>query len=117
MDGLSNYEKEVRPWGNFERFTLNETSTVKIITVSPNEELSLQTHEHRDEHWRVLQGSGSVVVGEQTLPAEVGDTFYVARGQKHRMAGGPQGLQILEIATGTFDEADITRLEDKYGRT
>lgn len=116
MEGLSNYEKEVRPWGNFERFTLNESSTVKIITVSPDQELSLQTHEHRDEHWRVLVGSGTVVVGEQTLPASVGDTFYIPHGTKHRMAGGPTGLQILEIAMGQFDEADITRLEDTYGR-
>ena len=117
MDGLSNYEKEVRPWGNFERFTLNEASTIKIITVSPNEELSLQTHEHRDEHWRVLAGSGTVVVGDETLPAKLGDTFYIPRGAKHRIAGGPEGLQLLEIATGQFDEADITRLEDRYGRT
>lgn len=116
MNGLSNYEKETRPWGTFERFTLNEASTIKIITVSPNEQLSLQTHEHRDEHWRVLAGSGTVVVGDDTLPATVGDTFYIARGTKHRMAGGREGLVILEIATGQFDEADITRLEDKYGR-
>lgn len=116
MDGLSNYEKEVRPWGNFERFTLNESSTVKIITVSPNEELSLQTHEHRDEHWRVLSGQGSVVVGEETHPAKAGDIFYVPRGAKHRIASGSEGLQLLEIAIGQFDEADIIRLEDRYGR-
>jgi len=117
MEGLSNYEKEIRPWGNFERFTLNESSTVKIITVSPNEELSLQTHEHRDEHWRVLQGSGEVTIGDAKLPATVGDEFYIPRTTKHRIAGGTTGLQILEIATGQFDEADITRLEDRYGRT
>lgn len=116
MEGLSNYEKEVRPWGNFERFTLNESSTVKIITVSPNEQLSLQTHEHRDEHWRVLAGNGEVTVGEAKLPAQGGDQFYIPRGTKHRIAGGVEGLQILEIATGQFDEADITRLEDRYGR-
>ena len=52
MEGLSNYEKEVRPWGNFERFTLNEQSTVKIITVNPGEAFSLQVHGHREEFWR-----------------------------------------------------------------
>ncbi|HEY5383308.1 MAG TPA: phosphomannose isomerase type II C-terminal cupin domain [Candidatus Paceibacterota bacterium] len=116
MEGLSNYEKEVRPWGDFERFTLNEPCTVKIITVSPNEELSLQQHEHRDENWKILKGSGEVTVGDVHTAVNPGDEFFVARHTNHRIAGGPNGLQFLEIALGAFDENDITRLEDKYGR-
>jgi len=49
MEGLTNYKIEERPWGNFERFTLNEKTTVKIITVNAGESISLQTHENRDE--------------------------------------------------------------------
>jgi len=117
MEGLSNYEKEDRPWGNFERFTLNEKSTVKIITVKPGEELSLQQHEHRDEEWRIIQGDGSVVVGDTETVVTPGQQFFVARGTKHRVKGGPHGLMFLEIAEGDFDEKDIIRFEDKYGRT
>ncbi len=121
MEGLDNHYREERPWGDFERFTLNEVSTLKVITVSPNQQLSLQAHEHRDEFWRVLQGSGSVVVGEETilapLPAIAGDSFYIPRGTKHRVAGGEQGLVFLEVALGHFDEADNHRFEDRYGRT
>lgn len=113
---LSNYEKEVRPWGSFERFTLNEPTTVKVITVEPNQQLSLQQHEHRDEEWRFLRGSGSVVIGEQILPAKEGDQFTVTRGTKHRVISGADGLQFLEISFGQFDENDITRFDDKYGR-
>ena len=116
MEGLSNYEKEVRPWGNFERFTLNESTTVKIVTVSPGEGISLQTHEHRDEFWRVLKGSGTITIDELVHEAKTGDQFFSTRGQKHRVEGGPEGLQFLEIAFGEFDEHDITRLEDRYGR-
>src|ERR1700733_9437409 len=116
MEGLSNYEKEIRPWGNFERFTLNEKSTVKIITVNPGEELSLQQHAHRDEDWRILGGDGSVIVGDKETVVRPGDMFFVARGTKHRVMGGPHGLVFLEIAKGDFDEADIIRFDDKYGR-
>ncbi len=116
MEGLSNYEKEVRPWGNFERFTLNEHSTVKIITVSPSEAFSLQTHSHRAEFWRVLSGSGTVTVGGLLYDAQAGDTYFVKQGETHRAEGGPEGLVFLEIALGEFDEGDITRLEDNYGR-
>ncbi|HVU80209.1 MAG TPA: phosphomannose isomerase type II C-terminal cupin domain [Candidatus Paceibacterota bacterium] len=116
MEGLPNYEKDVRPWGQFERFTLNEQSTVKVITVNPNEELSLQQHEHRDEEWYILSGSGAVTIGQQKLPVKRGENFFVARGVKHRVSGGPHGLTFLEIALGDFDENDIKRFEDRYGR-
>ncbi|HET9641740.1 MAG TPA: phosphomannose isomerase type II C-terminal cupin domain [Candidatus Paceibacterota bacterium] len=117
MDGLHNYEHEQRPWGNFERFTLNEKTTVKIITVGPGEAFSLQTHARRDEFWRVLAGSGTIRIGDDDHPAKAGDTFWSPRGTIHRTTGGPEGITFLEIAFGEFDEADITRLEDRYGRT
>ena len=117
MEDLPNYEKDVRPWGQFERFTLNEKSTVKIITVNAGEEFSLQTHQGRDEFWRVLSGYGVVVVGETSEDASPGDEFFIPRGSKHRAEGGEEGLVLLEIAFGDFEESDVVRLEDKYGRT
>lgn len=116
MEGLSNYEKEIRPWGNFERFTLNEQTTVKIVTVNAGEAISLQTHAHRDEFWRVISGSGTITIDDIAYEAKPGDDHYSKRGAKHRVEGGPQGLAFLEIAFGQFDENDITRLEDRYGR-
>lgn len=116
MEGLANYEQEKRPWGRFERFTLNEKTTVKIITVDPGESFSLQTHDHRDEFWKVLSGSGTIRIGETDHATKTGDTFWSPRGSKHRATGGPDGLSFLEIAFGDFDENDITRLEDRYGR-
>lgn len=116
MEGLTNYKKEVRPWGGFERFTLNEPSTVKIITVNPGEQFSLQTHANRDEVWRVLSGSGTITLGDAVTKAVTGDSFYCARGTKHRAQASGEPFVFLEIAFGEFDEQDITRLEDKYGR-
>jgi mannose-6-phosphate isomerase len=116
MEGLSQYEKEHRPWGNFERFTLNEPCTVKIITVEPNQQLSLQQHEHRDEEWKILRGAGTVTVDGLESPVQEGEDLRILRGQKHRVTSGPEGLQFLEISFGDFDERDITRFEDKYGR-
>lgn len=117
MEGLPNYEKEVRPWGDFERFTLNEKTTVKLITVKAGEAFSLQTHEHRDEFWYVVSGSGIVHVGDKDTDAKTGDAFFSLRHTTHRVTGGSNGISFLEIAFGDFDENDITRIEDKYGRT
>lgn len=116
MEGLSHYEKENRPWGNFERFTLNEKTTVKIITVNAGEYFSLQTHEHRDEFWHVIKGSGIIHIGDKEHQAHEGSSFFCPRGSEHRVTGGAEGTTFLEIAFGDFDEGDIKRLEDKYGR-
>jgi len=116
MEKLAHYEREERPWGNFERFTLNEKTTVKIITVKSGESLSLQTHKHRDEFWRIIKGSGTVRIGDTNTDAREGNTFFSHKGSKHRITGGENGLSFLEIAFGDFDEMDIERLEDKYGR-
>ena len=116
MEGLSHYKKEERPWGNFERFTLNEKTTVKIITVNEGEAISLQTHKHRDEFWRVIRGTGVIRIGEKDNQAREGEMFFCPRGSEQRVAGGPGGTVFLEIAFGDFDKGDINRLEDRYGR-
>jgi len=109
--------KEERPWGNFEQFTHNEISTVKILNVIPNQELSLQYHNHRDEFWRVISGKPIIVLGEETIPAKEGDEFFIPRGTKHRIKTEEHPGSLLEISFGNFDENDIVRLEDKYNRS
>ncbi len=116
MEGLTNYEKEERPWGNFERFTLNEQTTVKIISIKAGEAISLQTHEHRDEFWRIIKGSGIITINGKDTTAHEGDEFFPPHHAEHRVEGGPEGLSFLEIAFGYFSEDDIHRLKDKYGR-
>ncbi|MHB8710072.1 MAG: phosphomannose isomerase type II C-terminal cupin domain [Minisyncoccota bacterium] len=116
MEGLAHYEKENRPWGNFERFTLNEKTTVKIITVNAGQAFSLQTHTHRNEYWYVLTGHGEITVGDKMQEAHAGDSFFIKAGVLHRAECKDEHLIFLEIAFGDFDENDIKRLEDRYGR-
>jgi mannose-1-phosphate guanylyltransferase/mannose-1-phosphate guanylyltransferase/mannose-6-phosphate isomerase len=116
MEELAHYKKEDRPWGDFERFTLNEKTTVKIITVNAGQSISLQTHEHRDEFWRVIKGLGIIHINGKDNHAHEGSSFFSPRHSEHRVTGGPEGTIFLEIAFGDFDEQDIKRLEDNYGR-
>lgn len=111
-----NKYNEKRPWGNFERFTLNEKTTVKIINVSAGEETSLQTHKRRSEFWKVLDGSGIFVIGEVEKEGKRGDEFFVEKENKHQIKGGEGGVSLLEISFGEFDENDIERISDKYNR-
>ena len=109
--------KEERPWGNFERFTHNEISTVKMLTVNPNEELSLQFHHNRDEFWKVIDGTGIFTIGDKTKIGKNGDEFFIPKETVHQIKTSDTSVTIIEIAFGNFDENDIVRLKDKYNRT
>ena len=112
----SNIFQIERPWGSFRQFTKNENSTIKIITVRPNEILSLQSHAHRSEFWHVISGSGQVEIDSVLQDTTEGGEYEIKIGEKHRLSAGTNGLQVLEIAIGEFDEEDILHYEDKYGR-
>ena len=108
---------EERPWGKFTQFIHNEKCTVKILEVKPQQKLSLQYHNHREEFWVIIEGHPNIIIDEKTIQAKPGDEFTILQGSKHRIIGGEDYARILEIATGNFDEKDIVRLEDDYNRT
>lgn len=107
---------ERRPWGSFEQFIQNQLCTVKIITVAPGQALSLQYHLRRDEFWKILAGNPEIVIGERFIRGSVGEEFFVPRMEKHRILALDSLVMVLEIALGDFDEDDIVRLGDSYGR-
>ncbi len=106
-----------KPWGGFDQFTLNESSTVKIITVLPHEELSLQSHNYRSEWWVVLDAKMMVEIDGHKHTIYRGQDIFIPQGAKHRAIGLDGPCRWLEISFGTFDENDIHRYEDKYGRS
>lgn len=105
-----------RPWGEFRQFAHNEPVTVKTILVKKGERLSLQYHAHRSEFWKILKGSPLITIGEEKHTAEAGDEFTVPVHMQHCIEALESDVELLEIARGTFDENDIVRLDDKYGR-
>ncbi|MDD5152930.1 MAG: phosphomannose isomerase type II C-terminal cupin domain [Candidatus Pacebacteria bacterium] len=105
-----------KPWGKFEQFDHNEVTTVKIITVKPHGKLSLQYHAKRAEFWRVLSGHPIVTEGDKVVIAKPGDEFVMDELEEHRVEAQDEQVQILEIAYGDFQEEDIIRLKDVYGR-
>ena len=108
-----------RPWGSELWLTrgYEAPSMVKILTVNPNEVLSLQYHHLRDEFWKVLSGEGFADIEGTKITLKAGDTQFVPRGSRHRLGSGSMGVIVLELAFGTFSENDIVRIEDRYGRT
>ncbi|MEK7602392.1 MAG: phosphomannose isomerase type II C-terminal cupin domain [Patescibacteria group bacterium] len=114
---LATHLHEERPWGAFDTLVMNTPCTVKMLWVSAGERFSLQRHQKRTEYWKVIEGDGILRLGENERSVAIGDEVEIPQGMLHRLTGGDKGIRVLEISTGEFDENDIERLEDDYGRT
>lgn len=111
------YEK--RPWGQYTVLLSKPGYQVKELIVDPGGTLSLQKHEHRDEHWTVVQGEATITKGEATETLALRESIDIPRGTIHRIANKTdEPLMIIEVQYGDYlEEDDITRYEDVYGRT
>ncbi len=109
---------DFRPWGKFTQYAHNEQVTVKIIEVKPQQKLSVQRHQKRDELWVALDHGLYALIGDETIRMLPDHEYFIPRGTIHSVENVcPVAARFLEIAFGHFDEDDIERLEDKYGRS
>ena len=107
-----------RPWGTYEVLTESDGYKVKRITVVPGGRLSLQSHQHRAEHWVVVNGTAKVEIDEEVLILSENESSYIPIGAVHRLSNpGEKPLKLVEVQSGSYlGEDDIIRLKDNYGR-
>ncbi len=113
------HTKVNRPWGSYTVLEEDpEGFKLKRIEVAPGARLSLQSHEHRSEHWVVVSGTATVTNGDQIITVHKNQSTYIPIGTKHRLENlGTEPLHIVEIQVGEYlGEDDIQRYEDNYGR-
>jgi mannose-6-phosphate isomerase-like protein (cupin superfamily) len=111
-----NPEREDRPWGSFTKYVENVQATVKVLKILEGEATFLQRHKRRDELWFFLSGEALVVLDGQQRVVTSGEVVYVARRTVHRVEGLSE-VALVEVALGDYDEGDVERLSDRYGRS
>jgi mannose-6-phosphate isomerase-like protein (cupin superfamily) len=112
-------ERTTRPWGWYETVCEMPGNKIKRIGVNPGQQISLQRHRQRAEHWVVVQGTAHVTLDQRTFDLGMGGHCDIALGQAHRIANRTDQLvEIVEVQFGVYlGEDDIERLQDDYGRT
>ncbi len=90
--------------------------------MNPGQRLSLQRHEHRNEHWNTIQGQGKITKGrllDDLLTLPMYSHEFVQRYYWHRVECISEvPLIFIEVQTGdSFEETDIERAQDDYGRS
>ncbi len=108
-----------RPWGSYDSIDADDGFQVKRIKVKPGARLSLQSHQHRAEHWIVVRGIARVTRDNDVFELHANQSTYIPLGAKHRLENpGTQMLELIEVQSGDYlGEDDIVRYEDVYGRS
>lgn len=107
-----------RPWGFYTVIAEGKGFISKIIHVNPGQKLSVQSHNHRSEHWVVLTGMAKVVLESKEHILSPGHSVDIAVKEIHSLQNPfEEDLEIIEVQKGDIlSEDDIIRYEDMYGR-
>ncbi len=107
-----------RPWGFYTVIAEGKGYLTKKIHVNPGQKLSIQSHNHRSEHWVVAIGTATVIKGDEILTLHTGQSVDLAIGEKHSLQNlSESDVEIIELQKGDIlSEDDIIRYEDIYGR-
>ena len=123
LNGKNATAKEIhktvyRPWGYYTVLEEGIGFLTKCIVVNPQSKLSIQLHHHRSEHWIVLEGTATVIKGDETITLEAGNSIDIAIEEIHSLQNlSDSQIKILEVQQGDIlDENDIERIQDIYGR-
>ena len=107
-----------RPWGYYTCMNEGDGYLTKTICVLPHQKLSVQSHNHRSEHWVVLEGQALVLLDDKKYDVYAGDSIDIPLKAKHSLQNPyEKELKIIEVQKGDYiSEDDIIRYEDCYGR-
>ena len=100
-----------RPWGTYTVLEDSPGYKIKRVIVQPGKRLSLQKHLQRSEHWIVVSGTATVIVGDQTLIVRPNESTYIKMGEIHRLVNdGKIPVVLIEAQVGEYTG------EDEIGR-
>ena len=120
MDTAQNekFIKEFRPWGYYMVTCEGCGYSTKILHVNAGQELSVQSHNHRSEHWTVVLGEASVLLDGKEYVLNKGESIDIPLKAIHSLRNyGKEDLEVVEVQMGDIlSEDDIVRYKDIYGR-
>ena len=108
-----------KPWGREVYVAQSPYYVAKIVYIDRNETMSKHFHEQRHETLHFLTPDATLEVeypsGEkESVHPDVGESFTIEPGVKHRIAAGPLGARIFEVSTPQPD--DVVRVDDPWAR-
>jgi len=104
--------RTTRAWGSWEVLHKGAGYKVKKLYIHPGESISTQSHNHRSEHWTIVQGNGKIRIGAKIYDVKSGDSVIIPIKEIHKITNTDkkEELVIIEVQLGEkTEEEDIIR--------
>lgn len=107
---------EKRIWGEyrvlyFQQFENGAKCLTKELVIIPTKNISYQKHNHRNEIWTFVKGTGFLVINGKVTRVKAGDSVYIKIGDLHAVKAIDE-LHIIEVQIGDeLIEEDIERID------
>jgi len=88
-----------KSWGNFMIMDVEPGSLTIKVTLNPGHGMNYHSHEHRDEVWTVISGTGRAVLDDIEYPIGAGDVLEMPAGCKHTIYADTE-LKVIEVQIG-----------------
>lgn len=88
-----------KSWGDFRVLDVEEGSLTVKISLNPGYRMNYHSHDHRDEVWTIISGTGRTVVDGMEEQVKTGDVITMEAGCKHTVIA-ETAMQIIEVQLG-----------------
>ncbi|PWT26175.1 sugar phosphate nucleotidyltransferase [Butyrivibrio fibrisolvens] len=88
-----------KSWGSFTVIDVQEDAMTIRVELLPGHKLNYHSHEHRDEVWTVMSGTGVVIIDGKRRDVSAGDVVRLPKGSKHSVIASTH-MQIIEVQIG-----------------
>ena len=92
-----------RPWGKYINLYSGKGFLVKELTVNPLSSISLQKHQHRAEHWTIINGKPKITINNKKFFKSLNESVNIPKGSIHRIENiFKEPVKIIEIQTDLY---------------
>ena len=88
-----------KSWGSYLVLDVEESSMTVKVTLNPGHRMNYHSHDHRDEVWTVISGTGRTIVDGMEQRIRAGDVITMAAGCRHTVIAETM-LQMIEVQLG-----------------
>ncbi|SFB88267.1 sugar phosphate nucleotidyltransferase [Butyrivibrio sp. YAB3001] len=94
-----------KSWGSFKVIDVeNESMTIKV-TLNAGHSMNYHSHNHRDEVWVVISGTGKTIIDGVETAVRPGDVVTMKAGCKHTVIAESE-LKLIEVQLGSAISVD-----------
>ncbi len=88
-----------KSWGSYQVLDVEAESMTVLVTLMAGHKMNYHSHEHRDEVWNIISGTGRTIVDGMEQRVAAGDVITMQAGCRHTIIAETE-LKLIEVQLG-----------------